>query len=548
MSRTSFSRRAWAPVLGAVLIASVAACDCGDTTPPPVPPGACGGACVPAALPATNGSLCCESSNMCVSYDLLELCEPGFRCAGPDSVSLSDSCELACSTCERQPALQPGLLATYLDMNVAEDGTIMMSGYSPGHPPAPQYGDLVIGPFDPASSTVTWEIVDGAPDSPITNDPEGWRGGVSAAGDDVGRWTSIAESDGTYYVSYYDRTHGALKIAVGVPGAWTTHVIDEAGDSGRYSSIAIDETGVPAISYLKMEAATDGSGQIGSSAMVAIATSPMPSGPADWVATTVASSVMACRPDLCADGVSCLASNGLCGTDTGDCAAACVSGEICFMGTCEATVPDNFIEDMPPAFGMYTSLVRGPTHLVVAFYDRTQGNVMAAARVDGVWTTPRLIDGYGVGDPSIGDSGIGTSLFVDDLGNWHLSYVDGAEETLRYAFVDSESGTVVTTIVDDGSTDGTAPNPDGRHIVGDDSSIAVTAAGNVRIAYQDASSTRLMYASRDGAESPFALEVLDPGTGTGFWVEQVLAGEQSYIGTFWQDPPAGENGVRVLMP
>ena len=102
------------------------------------------------------------------------------------------------------------------------------------------YGDLVTGAWDPAATSVDWEIVDGAPTMPVSGDPNGWRGGVSAPGDDVGLWTSVAEAGETIHVAYHDRTNGALKLASGGPGAWNVQVVDDTGFAGRYASLLTD--------------------------------------------------------------------------------------------------------------------------------------------------------------------------------------------------------------------------------------------------------------------------------------------------------------------
>jgi hypothetical protein len=524
---------------------AVAACDCSDPPTMPPTPMPCDGLCVAAVPPATAGSICCESSNMCIDYDANALCEVGFTCNAANVV-LGEGCTPSCTMCERAPELLPGLLASHLDMAVAADGTIMLSGFSPGNPPRSVYGDLVIGELDPTTMTAEWDIVDGAPTMPITNDPAGWRGGVSDPGEDVGRWTSIAEAGGTYYVAYYDKTNTALKIAIGTPDAFSTYTLDDAGDAGRYSSIVIDASGNPVVSYLRMERSTTDA-TVGSSVMVATANGPSPASATDWVLTVAASAPMPCRPGLCADGESCLETTGFCAADTADCGAPCGDDQICYMASCETALPDGYIEDMPPAYGMFTSLARTTNGLALVYYDRTAGDLLGVQSVGGAWEAPFLIDGYSrrATAPAVGDSGIGASLFVDATDVWHVTYVDGAEETLRYARV--EGGTVSTyEIIDDGSG-GATRHPDGRHIVGDDSSVVVTESGEVRVAYQDATSTSLLYATR-GGPGEWTITTLDEGAGSGFWAEQVLAGGSSYVVTFWQLPPMGTGGVRLFMP
>ena len=525
-----------------------AGCNCGT----PVTPEPCGGECNAARPPGnTAGNICCPSSDMCVDYDLTALCEPGYQCAVADVVVDEMSCGVSCADCTARPALDPGILATHLDTVLDSAGTVYISGYSPGDPRGENlYGDLVFGVWDGAE--VEWDIVDGAPSMPITNVPTGYRGGVSDPGDDVGRWTSIAMAGDTFLISYYDATNGALKLAVGGPGGWDTHTVDDQGDSGRYSSLVITPDGVPVIAYLRIEASTATPGQVDSSVMVATANVASPSGPTDWTVTQVATGPMACRPAFCESGTTCLAS-GQCVTPTSDCSADCGSGNACFNGSCTETIPTGYVEDLPPALGLYTSLAVDPTGgLALVYYDRSAGNVHGA-RFDGAtWGTPFLIDGYGAMEDFVGDCGMGADVAVDSAGLWHVAYIDGTEETLRYAQVQS-NGTIVAPgpeVVDDGSTiDGATRHTDGRHIVGDDASIVVLEGGGVRVAYQDSTIQNLVVAVRPPGGGAWGISHIDEEGSTGYWVDQEVFGTTSYLTTWWRarDGRSTSNGIRVLM-
>ena len=539
------SARGRLPFLGFLglmaLVAVVASgCDCGGPQTP------CGGLCVPHSGATPTGQVCCEATDLCTSYDADALCErAGYTCA-PENVVVSadEICSVTCSMCMPKPAIDPGVLAQHLDMVVDDSGTVSLSGYSPGAP-GRELGDLVFGTWN--GTSVDWEIVDGAPTTPITNDPDGWRGGVSAPGDDVGRWTSLADQGGTFLITYYDATHRALKLAAGGPGAWTTHTIDDAGDSGRYSSLVVTAAGVPVVSYTKIAESTTTPGSLVGSVMVATANLANPSGPTDWTITEVASGPMACRPEFCATGTTCIEA-GACVTPTSDCAAACASGEVCFNTSCQVALPSGYVEDLPPAYGLYTSLAETPSGLALVYYDRSTGNILGASFNGSAWTAPFEIDGYAVADPFVGDCGQGANLVVDAGGTWHVAYIDGAEETLRYAQVQSDGTVLLREVVDDGSTDGTARHTDGRHIVGDDASLAVTAGGAVRVVYQDATSQDAMVAVRPGGGGAWAIQPLDTDASTGYWLEQQLLGDLSYVAMWWtqRDGRNLVNGVRVV--
>lgn len=533
----SVRKGALAALLGLSLLAM--GCEC-STSPP------CGNACMAAQPPVTTtGSLCCEATDMCSMYDAEALCEPGFFCAEADLL-LDESCNISCAQCTVYPPLEPGELGTYLDAVVDESNNVFLSGYSSGLAGGNVYGDLVFAQY--SDGATSWEIVDGAPSSPIEADPAGWRGGVAEAGDDVGRWTSIVQEAGSFMISYYDVSNGALKLAAGGPGSWAIHTVDDMGDSGRYSSMITTSAGVPVIAYLRMMESPMTPGVVNGSVMVATANSANPAGPSDWTITEVATAAMPCRADLCSTG-TCI-EDGQCVSDTGDCAEPCGAGDVCVMGSCRTELPGNYVEDMPPAYGLYTAIAETPTGLAVVFYDRTAGNVYGSSFDGAAWSAPFLIDGYGVADPFIGDCGQGADLFVDDAGTWHVVYIDGAEETLRYAVVDS-SGTVTSTeVVDDGSTlDGMTRFMDGRHIIGDDASIVVAPDGAIRVAYQDATDGSAVVAVRGG--TGWAITRIDEADSTGYWIEQELGGSTSYIATFFRQRMGRgglNSGVRVLTP
>ena len=300
---------------------------------------------------------------------------------------------------------------------------------------------------------------------------------------------------------------------------------------------------------MRIDSALDMPGAFVATATVAQASSPTPAAGTDFAMSEIARVPMPCRPELCAEGQSCL-EDGRCVTpdpDSACMATPCSSSEVCVAGACAAKLPNTYAEEMPPGTGLYNSLVVDPTGgLALVFYDRANGNLMGA-RVDGTPWAPAFVIAGASGMTDLSDSGIAASLFVDGSGTWHVSYVDGWEEALMYATV--QGGAVTSTVlVDRGVTDGTAMHPDGRHVVGDDSSIVVMPSGEVRIAYQDATAQRLMFATRAPGAPDFSVRVLDSVDSAGYHVEQTIGGTQSYVAGWWrrQLEDMSTNGVRVF--
>ncbi|MCA9580043.1 MAG: hypothetical protein KC668_31660, partial [Myxococcales bacterium] len=167
---------AWPLVLGA------AGCDCdGSSGPPPDDMGVDSGPVVVCCVNAAGEEVCQDTPS----------CFSPFLCGDGQLQEPSTA-----NDCTFIAPLDPGQLATHLDIASHTDGTVMVSGYSAGRNPNPRYGDLLIGTI--SGGEVTWAVVDGVPaGSPVVQngilpDSNGWRGGVSEAGDNVGEFNSIA--------------------------------------------------------------------------------------------------------------------------------------------------------------------------------------------------------------------------------------------------------------------------------------------------------------------------------------------------------------------
>ena len=386
-------------------------------------------------------------------------------------------------------ALPEGMAGSFLDMAVGTNNTLWFSGYSAGDPRANLlYGDLVVGTWDSAHSAVDWTIVDGAPAmGTVAGDPSGWRHGITDPGDDDGRWNSIAlDSMGHPHVAYWDATHDQLKFASFDGTNWTTSVVDTTGHNGRYASLVMLASDIPAIAYRATIPDTAMAGHIKAHVRFAQAHNATPHATTDWTISDVATAATSCRAEDCATGQVCLQTTGVCTAASGTCSAACSATQACIMGTCTAIYTSTWLQDYPPGIGLFNSLALDSNkHPQLVYYDRDRGNLMGASMTATAWGAPFIIDGATPSGNDIGDRGMWASLVVTPDNQWHVGYVDAYNEMVLYTTVMSGQAQAQPEIVDDGSGVGTMPFADGHHIVGDSVELGIDSAGTARIVYQD---------------------------------------------------------------
>ncbi|MEZ4307660.1 MAG: hypothetical protein R3F14_06395 [Polyangiaceae bacterium] len=398
-----------------------------------------------------------------------------------------------CPSCDE---IKAGLAGSYSSVVVVGD-TLWVAGYVEKslskNGDLFNWGDLAVGKYN--GSTIDWELVDGVPDEEV--DPEaydiaGFRGGVTEPGDDVGLWTSIAaQSDGTLGVAYYDRTHRSLKFAQQKGDGWSISTVQEkaSSDIGKYAKLAV-VNGAWTIAFLAMEPG-DG-GAVTSGVRVASSTD----GTTWSFEDVIQNKETPCAGRFCETGTACIVETGLCMTKATGCDPSCSTGNACVdlgggPACAESRGPDKQ-ETYPDATGLYIAIAPEPGgSLGMVFYDRVMGDLWMASKSSGSWVTT-LVDGQQGGVDS-GDVGIGAGLAIDSSGTWHVVYSNGYDEWVQYMEIkDGIPGT--PEIIDDGSGIEGTSFVDGRHVVGDDASILVTAGGDIHVAYQDATVGTLHYA------------------------------------------------------
>ncbi|AKV02396.1 hypothetical protein AKJ09_09059 [Labilithrix luteola] len=441
-----------------------------------------------------------------------------------------------------------GMPGAYTSVAKAADGSIWVAGYNDAlldQGDSELWGDLVVGKFDAGKQRVEWLTVDGLPkrtEGCPDRSPASWRRGESDSGDDVGLWTSIQTTgDGHPMVSYYDATNHRLKFATEDANGWKASVLKEvnAGDVGRYSKMILVD-GKPVIAFLQIEQGT--AGHTRSKVVLATAKSGNPKEASDFTFTDVA--VEEENPCLgsvgCAGSQVCIKSTGLCSDKVSGCTPEkCASGKECVTvdgkASCEAV--QGTIETYPNVFGGYISIAKGPSGLGITTYDRAHGNLVALVQKGSAWDRV-IVDGE-TGSRAdktaidTGDVGIASSLAIDSAGTWHISYVSGLDESVRYVTL-TDSKPNRPEIIDDGSAVGGATFPDGKHVVGDDSVIRVE-GDVVTIYYQDASvgTLRRAVGTLNGATHKWDLRALpQPDKFAGFF-PQFIPGEDK-VANFWR--------------
>lgn len=492
-----------------------------------------------------EGEICDLDSNTCFSFPGCEAaCDPGqIRVLeDPDTQSGPLCCKLACE-CATLPPVQAGYYGWYAALAVAAD-EVLVSAYDPG------YGDLVVARFDEEGQAKSVEYVDGFPTSgTLVGDPMGPRGGLSDFGPDVGQHTSIVvDAANVVHIAYYDVDSGALRYASYSGGVWTTSNVDNDGDTGKYTSLAIGRDGSPRIAYMMTEGVVGADPTKKTALKYAAASTSLPTSPADWSVTVVAEAV---RPEPicggdCGSGSDCVEiGNGPECQPTAIGCGGCASGEVCIdrtgMPECVARVPIIVPDDLPEGVGLFASLAFGPNdEPMIAYYDRLQRDLRLATGTSTGGFRLETLAGNDAMDPT--DAGQHCSLAKGPNDEMGIAYMDATNDNLMYI----DLMTRMPEVVDDGIA------PPNLRMVGADASLVFDNQGRPAIAYQDPTEIDVVYARRLGTPPMWNTEVIygdaPPGAmvgvAAGFYVSQGRRAETAYISNV--DVSFTEDGERTL--
>lgn len=401
-------------------------------------------------------------------------------------------------TCGCSPDTPRGDVGSFSSL-VLRDGTAYIASYNR------TYGDLMIGHVTPPGVIDNWEFVDGVPEDVQPDNPQSKvRGGISAPGDDVGRYASIALTPaGDPVIAHYDASHGALKYASFGVVRWQGQVVDQGtgtpqtggDDFGRYATLTLTRDGRPGIAYYA-EVARGASGKRESQLRYAQAKTATPRTRDDWVITTIET-----RP----------------------------------LPEVEGTPPPDVL---PNGIALFCASARKSDDApVIAYYDRERGNLRYVEYDNATsrFGTPAILDGE-AGGTDTGDVGQYPSVAWEG-DRAHISYVDARRDNLLY--VNTRDRT--PEVVDDGyrsndeGNDGGVPLPV-YHLVGDSSSLELWQSRPI-IAYQDSTAIELRFAIRDPNTRRWLLTTV-AGNGApyqgsyGFYARARVAGSSAVLASY----------------
>lgn len=550
-------------------------CKCGEP---------CGGAC-------PEGKFCCRQTDACMvipaacdktctdnadchSLGLHFVCDNGkCNCAAGYLLQVSEpgnlnvencSLENAVCTCPELDPIPAGYSGRYLDMAASSsDSKIYVSAYNE------TYGDLMLAQYNPLGlgDQLKWFTVDGIPlDSPVVGGPSGPRGGILEAGPDVGLYTStVVDAGGNIHMSYYDLTEKRLKYARGKPGgdsfSFVHYPVDFQGDTGRYTSIAVEGNGQIGIAYMTVAISTGSAYK--SRLMYARSKVPTPTSPADWdrfLVDEVDLPMPACGAP-CPTGEVCVLGTGQCTVpDASGCSSTCDAGKACIGGRCVAIEVVSEIDQLPMGTGLFASLAIDPLNGLpwVVYYDNKRGNLNIARITQAGPDSLAILDGEDSRGNDTGNVGLFCSLHIDSDGTKHISYVNGLANDLWYLKVDGTGGTAE--LVDSGmrniAGEPLGPNnPDPSNgakihtvaLVGADSVVAKDGSNRIRIAYMDQTHLDLLYAMKEPG-GKWVIQILagneTPSAGAfGFFADQTKLNGKYYLGNYNYDLKNNVSGI-----
>ncbi|MEO6950356.1 MAG: hypothetical protein ABI321_00980 [Polyangia bacterium] len=400
-------------------------------------------------------------------------------------------------------------------------------------------GDLAYTSIDVAKLTdpLSWTLVDGVDLSAPKDGTTGFRGGRTAAGPDVGYYSSLAlTSKGKPHIAYWDATNHALKFANG-PAPFSSHTVDMGSadgsiEVGLFPAVMMDVADHAMLVYSALGLGDKASG-FSSELRLAYAMVENPKSASDWTISTIESVAIGCG-GRCDTGQACTVDamvGGVANTDPvhsscvavdlAPCSPACATGAVCISGVCTKALAAANDGALPEGTGLFAKLLRSDSgQVAVAYYDHSAHRLRLALQSSGGTFLPQTLDG----DAGT-DYGQHVSAAYGADGTLHLAYVDAIGSSLVYRSVDSTGAASARTTIDDGL------RSDGYHPVGASASLLVN-GGDLSVLYQDQSTADLEL----GVGLPFShSDFLTGATGYGFSSHQIAVGTARYYTSYVVD-------------
>jgi len=331
------------------------------------------------------------------------------------------------------------------------------------------------------------------------------------SGGDVGQYTSIVihksdENGDLPRISYYDATNKNLKNTYFTGSQWVVETIDNSGDVGRFSSLALDKDGVPHVAYYDESPASE----------LALKYAQWKTKDAGyWDIITVDRNVV----DKFDEGVGSYASLAIHNSKFHIAYYDQVNKNLKYAS---GTITDFEVEtvDSGDHVGKYTSIAvdsDGAAH--ISYFNEQSDDLKYALWNGEKWVRKTLDDEERVG--------LYTSIAIRG-GNPRISYYDITNRSIKYAAYSGSSWSLKTIY-----RSGTA---------GTYSSIALDSSGNPHISYYYAAREELRYASWTGSQ--WSIMVVDSYGDTGKYSSLAIDSNNiPHISYFFDE--TGEEGLEL---